>query len=59
MQNKVFVRVQTYGHNYNQHAFNRYSGAEPTLSLEELRGFIEEVENLPCTIPEYYELKVS
>ena len=37
----------------------RYSGAEPTLSLEELKGFIEEVENLPCTIPEYQELKVS
>lgn len=35
----------------------RYSGAEPTLSLEELKGFIEEVENLPCTIPEYHELK--
>lgn len=37
----------------------RYSGAEPTLSLDELKGFIEEVENLPCTIPEYQELKVS
>ena len=40
-------------------ALCRYSGAEPTLSLEELKGFIEEVEHLPCTISEYQELKVS
>ena len=44
---------------YTIHVHCRYSGAEPTLSLEELKGFIEEVENLPCTIPEYQELKVS
>jgi len=37
----------------------RNSNADPTLTLEELRGFIEEVENLPCTIPEYHDLKVN
>ena len=37
----------------------RNSGSDPTLTLEELKGFIEEVENLPCTIPEYHDLKVN
>lgn len=37
----------------------RNSGTDPTLTLEELKGFIEEVENLPCTIPEYDDLKVT
>jgi len=37
----------------------RNSGTDPTLTLEELKGFIEEVENLPCTISEYDDLKVN